>query len=959
MSLASKLSEERRQRLAAERKLELKQAELHAANRKLGLHARALQGEVQETRVEITNVRSENKRVKQELGVANHKVEVAERRLWYSIQTITDGFAYFNAENEMIAANDAWMVVFDGLEIVTPGVNYVTILQMLTEEGIVNTGSLAPADWRHMMFERWMMPQPEPITVRLWNDQYIKLVDRRGPTGDVVSLGLNITETVAYEKQLKRARAEAEAANRAKSTFLANMSHEIRTPMNGVVGMADLLAETTLDEEQELYVNTIRNSGEALLVIINDVLDYSKIEAEKLVLHPEPFDLERCIHEVLLLLQPAAREKGLNLVLDYDLFLPTGYVGDPGRIRQVLTNLAGNAVKFTSEGHVMVRVTGIPEDDEGRGRVTVSIEDTGIGIPEDKIKHIFGEFNQVENERNRQFDGTGLGLAISQRLVDLMGGEIWVTSEEGIGSCFGFTIEMPLSDAKPLEHPAIPNGLRRVLVVDDLEPNRRILEHQLMQLGLGVTTCSSGPEALEKLEEGFDLVLTDHNMPEMDGTELATAIRETGNKVPILMLSSNPVFAANDPGRQHLQAVLQKPLPRRDLFRRIEELGPILGEQATPAEPSTQDAPTDAVDDFEFKKAAPESVDAAPEPVQPPDSDAEMPADPIERPAEEPVAEEPVAEEIEQEVPVEPVSAKQPNETKANLSDDAPATQEPEAKDLSKVPETDAATLEPAPPATLPEEENEKPLDSAAAVPEDATPDEASVALADDSAETEIEDVQATPFFSSRKSTPKETTPPEPAQSEPTNESVAPAAEDAAAITQTEPEPTADEEPPQEAVAPTEPQEDPVSEAETAGAETLRQMRVLAAEDNKTNQLVFRKMVKSLDIELVFAQDGIEAVEKFSSFTPDLIFMDISMPRMDGKEATRKIRELEKETGGHVPIVALTAHALGGDDQSIMAAGLDHYLTKPLRKPRIYEVISEHCPAEARPPEKPELAAAS
>jgi len=290
MSLANKLALERRGRLAAERLLELKEAELSAANRKLGRHAAALQGEIVETRAEVANVKTENKRVKTELGQANQKVEIAERRLWHSVQTITDGFAFFNSDNRMIAANSSYLTVFDNLEVIRPGVHYVTILQVLTDEGIVNTGKLTPEAWRELMTERWMQPQPEPITIRLWNDQYIKLVDRRGHGGDIVSLGLNITEAVQYEKQLKSARAEAEAASRAKSAFLANMSHEIRTPMNGVVGMAELLCDTGLSEEQQLYVETIKNSGEALLVIINDVLDYSKIEAQKLQLHPVPRD---------------------------------------------------------------------------------------------------------------------------------------------------------------------------------------------------------------------------------------------------------------------------------------------------------------------------------------------------------------------------------------------------------------------------------------------------------------------------------------------------------------------------------------------------------------------------------------------------------------------------------------------------------------------------------------------
>lgn len=719
MSLANKLALERRGRLAAERLLELKQAELSAANRKLGRHAAALQGEIVETRAEVANVKTENERVKTELGQANAKVEIAERRLWHSVQTITDGFAFFNSDNQMVAANSSYLAIFDGHELIRPGVHYVTILQVLTDEGIVHTGKLAASDWRQLMTERWMRPQPEPITIRLWNNQYVKLVDRRGQGGDIVSLGLNITESVRHEKQLKLARAEAEAANRAKSAFLANMSHEIRTPMNGVVGMAELLGDTPLNEEQRLYVDTIKNSGEALLVIINDVLDYSKIEARKLELQSEPFDLERCIHEVIMLLQPQAWEKDLTLLVDFDLFLPTAYVGDPGRIRQVLTNLIGNAIKFTSKGHVLVRVTGVPDVENGMATANIAIEDTGIGIPDDKIDHIFGEFNQVENERNRQFDGTGLGLAISQRLVELMDGEMWVTSEDGVGSCFGFRIPLVLGNATMPQAPPVPQGLRRVMVVDDIEVNRTILQRQLEQIGLGVVSCASGAEALENIGD-IDLVLSDHNMPDMDGLELAEAIRARGFDTPILLLSSNPSVAASDPGAAHLHAIMQKPVPRSDLFARLQSVGPLVTRPEAPELPPS----------------------------------------------------------------------------------------------LSK----------------------------------------------------------------------------------------------------------------------------------------KRKMRVLAAEDNKTNQLVFRKMVKTAQIDLTFANNGIEAVDLFESIKPDMIFMDISMPQMDGKEAARKIREIEKKTGGHVPIVALTAHAMDGDDQGILASGIDFYLTKPLRKPAIHAKLRECCPEDAQRP---------
>lgn len=710
MSLANKLTEERRARLAAERLLEQKQAELQAANRKLGKHALALSHEIHETRAEVQNVRDENQRVKSDLNVAYQKVELAERRLWHSIETIQDGFAFFDADSRMIAANKAYLAVFDGLEAVKPGVSYIEILQFITEEGIVDIGPLKPREWREKMLDRWQSPTPESEVIRLWNGQYIKLIDQRGHGGDMVSLALNITDTIRYETELTEARHRAEAANRAKSSFLANMSHEIRTPMNGVVGMAELLMETELTEEQRLFTSTIKNSGEALLVIINDVLDYSKIEAEKLMLHAEPFDFERCIHELVTLMQVNVRDQGLELLVDYDLFLPTRLIGDPGRIRQIMTNLLGNAVKFTEAGHVLVRVTGLPPDAEGQASIHVTVEDTGIGIPPDKVDHIFGEFNQVDDERNRKFEGTGLGLAISQKLIRLMGGEIWVESEQGKGSTFGFSISLPVAERGEPEAPHLASGLRRALIVEPQAASRNILERQLGQLGMEVLSCQSGAEALAQAGSGIDLVVSDHNMPDMDGLELAEALREAGYGMPFLLLSQNTGYAEQDPARVHVQAVLQKPVARCELFQALVKLRP---------------------------------------------------------------------------------------------SELAPC----------------------------------------------------------------------------------------------------------------------------------------------------RRMRVMAAEDNRTNRLVFSNMVKGLDVEMRFAVNGREAVDLYRAFAPDVVFMDISMPEMDGKDATRAIRAIEAQTGRRVPVVAMTAHAMTGDDTDILAAGLDHYLTKPLSKEAIIRHIAAACPKGARRPE--------
>jgi CheY-like chemotaxis protein len=384
-------------------------------------------------------------------------------------------------------------------------------------------------------------------------------------------------------------------------------------------------------------------------------------------------------------------------------------------MRQVLTNIMGNAVKFTDRGHVLVRAVGI-ETGLARQAVHITVEDTGIGIAPENLDHVFGEFNQVEAQANRKFEGTGLGLAITRRLVEAMGGEVWVDSELGRGSSFGF--RLPLSVAEEPQPPDLPKDLRRVLVVDDQLINRTILERQLVPCGIAVSLARSADEALRILsgDGGFDVVLTDHNMPEMTGPDLVLAMRERGIGIPVVLLSSSPADMRGNPAEGEVAAVLSKPILRAELFRRLNALS---GGQA--------------------------------------------------------------------EAPV---------------------------------------------------------------------------------------------------------------------------------------------------VAPIAPQ--------PAGR---RLMRVLAAEDNRTNQLVFRKMVADAGIDLRFANNGREAVEAFQTFDPDVIFMDVSMPEMDGREATMAIRALERETGGHVPIIALTAHAMDGDAAGILAAGMDRYMTKPLRKAMLFATLNDFAPA--------------
>ncbi|GHD98180.1 sensor histidine kinase [Defluviimonas sp. 20V17] len=839
-SIAEKLAKERRARLAAERLLEQKQRELFAANEKLALHARALSDQIIEQRDATRAARSEAEALKgqqtrflDDLERAHTAAVMAERRLWDSIETIRDGFAVYNADRRLVAANKAYLSVFAESDRILPGTSQEDVLRLCIERDVIDLQGEAADDWMARMLARWEEEVSKPEVIRLATGHYIRLIDRRARDGDMVTLGVDITQQmriwsaieaipdgfVLYDRKdrlivcneryreiyaesapaivpgatfeeilryglergqypaaqgredawlqerlavhgasdcvleqrlnngrwlrvleqktpdggrvglrvditemkrqqeaLDEARRAAEAANRAKSAFLANMSHEIRTPMNGVVGMADLLCDTTLDDEQRVFAETIKTSGEALLEIINDVLDYSKIEADKLTLRPEPFDFERAIHDVAMLLQPSVQDKGIELVVNFDMFLPTRYIGDQGRIRQVLTNLIGNAVKFTSKGRVTVRVVGT-EEEGGARQLHVTVEDTGIGIAAEHLEHVFGEFNQVEDQSNRKFEGTGLGLAITKRLIQQMEGEIWVDSIQGKGSCFGFRVTLPVAEEDRAD-PAVPIVFAHALVLDGELSNRRIFERQLRTGGLETITCRTVRQALEIAgKRTVDIVLADEAATG-DARGFVRALRDAGLTAPVLLVSDRAEELRDGPDAKLFAAVLAKPLLRSALFRTLQQL-----------------------------------------------SAAPLPA--------------------------------------------------PEA---------------PAAPA----------------------------------------------------------------------------------------------------------------------ATGSRQMRVLAAEDNRTNQLVFRKMTKDLDIELVFAGNGREAVELFQSFQPDMIFMDISMPEMDGRDAARAIRKLEEGTDAHVPIVALTAHAMAGDAADILAAGIDHYLTKPLRRATITERITALRPPEAR-----------
>ena len=466
-----------------------------------------------------------------------------------AIDAMPDGMAFFDADDRLVLWNNRYAEVNPELSSnLQPGMTFREIIQIGLSEGLYADAKGREAEWvEQRMLTRAALSST--MEQHIAGDRWLRVSDRRTAAGGIVTVCTDITDLKHDARALAEARDAAEAANSAKSQFLANMSHEIRTPLNGVIGVAQALVNTDLNPVQKEMLGLIQSSGQTLQVLLSDILDLARVESGRLELAEEAFDLGRAVREAARLYEASARDKGLQFFVEIDPDADRWITGDVVRLKQILTNLVSNAVKFTSEGFVCLTAAPGPTLD-GRATLRFSIEDTGIGFDSDTRERLFSRFEQADGAITRKFGGSGLGLAISRQLAEMMDGRLDCESEPGGGSAFMLTIplqpaEAPGATAAPVSGPATLDRPVRVLLADDHPVNRKVVEMILAQAEVELASVEDGAAALEAVRSGdYDLILMDMQMPVMDGLTATREIRlhEAAMglpRTPVVMLTAN------------------------------------------------------------------------------------------------------------------------------------------------------------------------------------------------------------------------------------------------------------------------------------------------------------------------------------------------------------------------------------------------------------------------------------
>lgn len=756
-----------------------------------------------------------------ELAATQKVAEATNRRMQAALEVMEDGFAIYDSDDRLVVCNSAMRRMHEKIaDALVPGLTYEEGLRLGLKRGMWDIGDADPDEWVARIMEDRAASKTFESVVRFSDGRWMRRLEATTPDGERVGIRTDITKMKLREAELRDAREKTEQAARAKSEFLANMSHEIRTPMNGILGMAELLISTDLDNRQAQFASTIHKSGNALITIINDILDFSKIDSGQLQLDAQPFDVKEAAEDVAALLSSTADDKGLELAIKLNPALPGQLVGDASRIRQILTNLIGNAVKFTDKGHVLVDVGGARNGP--MWNLNIEVQDTGIGIPDDKIDRVFEKFSQVDGSATRRHEGTGLGLSIAKLLVERMNGEIGVRSKLGEGSTFWVSLPLVVAEGEAaVPGPDVDIAGSKMLVVDDNDVNRSILQEQLSSWGVNVDVRPSGWEGLSALTdaaaagEPFDLMVLDQQMPHLSGEDVLSILKgqeKIADTLVVMLTSVGQPGDAKQWREQGASGFLVKPARSQQLL----------------------DALVTSLQSRDMLRPMPER-----------EAEAVAPGEPAEM---EP----------------EPAGIV---ETEAPAPADVPALEVPDTSSAEVVPAGSPITM---------------------------------LSVLD-----EVLSQEHSPVLTAEE----ESTEAEPAEVERDTEARA----------------KSSVQPPTDAGEP----------------------YILVAEDNDTNQMFMEFVLGDMGYELKIAGDGQIAFDCYRERRPALIFMDISMPNMDGMEATAQIRQYEAENGlSPAPIIAVTAHALKGDAESFLSAGMDDYLSKPVAPSKIAEILNKWLPAE-------------